>query len=81
MTPPPPPPPMAQVNYVCYMVDEKQNLIDLIHLCGENRKTCQDYQTQEEAQAAFNNKLPGTEYLDGDKDGKVCEWNKAMNHQ
>lgn len=78
MTLPPTPPPITQIQYVCYMVDEQNQLIDLTNVCGSNelRKTCQDYQSKEEAQAAFNNKLPGTEYLDGDGDGKVCEWNR-----
>ncbi len=69
------PPPPFPIEYVCFMVNDNNSVRDLSYLCGDQRKYCSDFKTQQEAQAAFDSKMPGTQYLDGDNDGKVCEWN------
>jgi hypothetical protein len=53
------------------IVNEERNsyeLVDLSRLCNEKRMTCADYSSPEQAQQAFNAKLPGTKYLDADGD-------------
>jgi hypothetical protein len=52
-------------------------MINLNTLCGEAKLNCSNIRSKEEAQAAFDKKQPGTQGLDGDGDGKVCEWGTA----
>jgi hypothetical protein len=64
-------------QYTCYITDSYGKTLDLSEIvCGIKppRKTCADYATGEEAQQAFDAQLSGTQYLDGDGDGSVCEW-------
>jgi hypothetical protein len=49
-------------------------MINLNTLCGEAKLNCSNFRSKQEAQAAFDKKQPGTQGLDGDGDGRVCEW-------
>ena len=64
-------------QYTCYITDSVGTTIDLTEsVCKIKppRKTCSDYPSSEAAQNAFEQNLPGTQYLDADGDGRVCEW-------
>lgn len=77
-----PPPQTYEPNKVpgCYIVDDSNRMIDLSLLCGEQeeipRLTCDDFETKEAAQAAFDADIPGTDRMDADNDGQVCEWKR-----
>ncbi|MGH2413611.1 MAG: excalibur calcium-binding domain-containing protein [Microcystaceae cyanobacterium] len=70
---PPPQPYEWQNPPICYMIVNPGTMLNLNSLCGVHL-TCSAFRSSQEAQAAFDSKEPGTEGLDGDNDGKVCEW-------
>lgn len=73
-TPPPPQPYNWQAQPLCYVIWQSDTMINLNSLCGEVKLSCSNFRSKEEAQAAFDKKQLGTQGLDGDGDGKVCEW-------
>ncbi len=73
-TPPPPQPYDWQAQPLCFLIWQPGAMINLNTLCGEAKLNCSNFRSKEEVQAAFDKKQPGTQGLDGDGDGKVCEW-------
>ncbi len=50
------------------------NVIDPWFTDGQNLYNCSDFESQIQAQAAYDANLPGEpNYLDGDKNGRACE--------
>ncbi|MBE9019210.1 hypothetical protein IQ272_24360 [Chroococcidiopsidales cyanobacterium LEGE 13417] len=76
----PPPPQPHTWEPLCYLELRLGQMINLNSLCGV-RLQCSYFQSKELAQAAFDRREPGTEGMDGDRDGKVCEWGTQAKEQ